>query len=188
MEIWKDIEGYEGLYQVSSFGRVKSLKRFDSCNRLVQERVLKTSKRSKNLEYLQVSLCKNGKIKNFLVHILVAKAFIENPCNYPMVNHKDENPNNNEVSNLEWCTAKYNNNYGTRIQRQIATQTNRRDCSKSVAQYDLIGNLIAIYPSVKEAWRQTGISRSHISDVANDNPKYKTAGGYIWKFVEREVA
>lgn len=188
MEIWKDIEGYEGLYQVSSLGRVKSLERLNTRGRIIHEKILKPVKNRKNFEYRQVSLSKNGKIKNYLVHILVAKAFIENPNDYPMVNHKDENPSNNSMNNLEWCDAKYNNNYGTRIVRQIATQTNRSDCSKPIAQYDLKGNLVAIYPSVKEAWRQTGISRSHISDVANGNPKYKTSGGFIWKFIESEVA
>lgn len=188
MEIWKDIEGYEGLYQVSSFGRVKSLERLDRCKRKIQSRILKSVKVHKNAEYQQVSLSKNGRIKNYLVHVLVAKSFIDNTNNYPCVNHKDENPNNNEISNLEWCTYRYNNNYGTRLARQIKTQTNRKDCSKVVGQYDLQGNLIAIYPSAKEAWRQTGISRSHICDVARNNPKYKTAGGYIWKYLEREVA
>lgn len=187
MEVWKDIEGYEGLYQVSSLGRIKSLERLDSCGRKIKSRFLKPIKTNKRVEYQQVSLCQNGKVKNYLVHILVAKAFIPNINNYTDINHKDENPSNNTASNLEWCTPAYNNSYGTRIKRMAMTQKNRKDCSKKVAQYDLQGNLIEIYPSTKEAWRQTGISRSHIGDVARNKSKYKTAGGYIWKYVEREV-
>ena len=188
METWKSIKGYEGLYQISSNGRIKSLERLDSCGRKVRERILKPIQGNKRVEYRQVSLSKNGIAKNYLIHILVAKTFIPNPNNYTDVNHKDENPKNNVVSNLEWCTPTYNNNYGTRVERMAKTQRNRADCSKKVAQYDLQGNLIGIYPSTKEAWRQTGISRSHISDVARNNTKYKTAGGFVWKYLESEVA
>ena len=109
VEIWKDIKGYEGLYQVSNLGRIKSLPR-KSKNRIVkQENIKKPSTLPKG--YLQICLYKNGKVKYSSIHRLVAKTFIPNPNKFPCVNHKDCNPKNNEVSNLEWITYKENNNY-----------------------------------------------------------------------------
>lgn len=111
-EIWKDIKGYEGLYQVSTLGRVKSIS-------YGKEKILVLTPRtgSNKRKEVKVTLCKNGKRKYFLVHRLVAEAFIPNPNNVPQVNHKDENSINNIVTNLEWCTSKYNCNYGTRNER-----------------------------------------------------------------------
>ena len=115
-EIWRPIEGYEGLYEVSNTGRVKSLNRYvkgkGESYSLQKGRVLSPGK-DKN-GYLFVILTCNGKRKMFLVHRLIAQTFILNPDNLPQVNHKDEDKSNNRVENLEWCTAKYNNNYGTR--------------------------------------------------------------------------
>ena len=111
MEIWKDVVYFEGLYQVSNLGRVKSL----NYSRTGREKVLKPSKTN---GYLQVYLYKEGKSKRFSIHRLVAFAFIPNPNNLPIVNHKDEDKSNNCVDNLEWCTVAYNNNYGTKNQRQ----------------------------------------------------------------------
>ena len=111
-EQWRPIEGYEGLYEVSNLGRVKSLK----CGR---ERILKPQMKKKG--YLQVGLRKEGKYKMFKVHRLVAQAFIPNPEGLPQINHKDENPSNNRVENLEWCDSKYNNNYGTHNERIVQT-------------------------------------------------------------------
>ena len=110
MEEWRDISGYEGLYQVSSCGRVKSLRNNQGNYR---EKILKqkTDKRG----YKHTCLWKNGKTKYYLVHRLVALTFIENLNNYPEVNHKDECKYNNYVENLEWCTVAYNNSYGTRL-------------------------------------------------------------------------
>ena len=117
MEIWKTINGYEGLYEVSNLGRVRSL---DRCvkysngqthihrGRILVPGISKTG-------YMQVCLCKNGKMKHPLVHRLVADAFLENPGNLPQINHKDENPSNNVVENLEWCTPDYNLHYGERL-------------------------------------------------------------------------
>ena len=119
-EIWKDIEGYEGIYQVSNKGRVKSLKRKICSNsnnhkyNTLSEKLLKLSGGGK---YIQVILCKDGKTSAKLVHRLVAQAFIPNPNNYPVINHKDENKKNNDVRNLEWCTYKYNNEYNGRIEK-----------------------------------------------------------------------
>ena len=108
IEEWKDVKGYEGLYMISNLGRIKSLQ---GCKYRKQERILKQYKKTGG--YYQVSLSKNHKSKWFTVHRLVAINFIDNPNNYPQINHIDENKSNNSASNLEWCTAKYNNNYGS---------------------------------------------------------------------------
>ena len=117
-EIWKDIEGYEGLYKVSNLGRIKSLPKFHKTRYsgyMKKERILKP--RFDTYGYLMVVLCKNKKEKNYLVHKLVANAFIPNTKNYDCINHKDEDKTNNCVDNLEWCDRYYNNNYGTRNKR-----------------------------------------------------------------------
>jgi len=118
-EIWKDIEGYEKFYQVSNFGRIKSLNRIDSSNHRICEKILKLKKRK---NYLGVDLHKNGELRTYSVHRLVAQAFIPNPDNKPQVNHIDEDKYNNQVNNLEWCTVLYNNTYGTRMERQISSK------------------------------------------------------------------
>lgn len=110
-QIWREIPGYEGLYQVSNTGRVRSL----NYNGTRKTKVLKQI--TDKLGYKRVNLFKNNKKKNYLVHRLVALAFIPNPNNYPIINHKDENPSNNYYKNLEWCTYEYNNNYGTKKQK-----------------------------------------------------------------------
>ena len=119
-EEWRPIEGYEGLYEVSSYGRVRSLDRYDSNNHFRKGKVLSPVKNKDG--YLQVNLCCNGKYKMFLVHRLAAQAFIPNPDNLPEINHKDENPGNNNVDNLEWCTRKYNINYGSRKDKERDTK------------------------------------------------------------------
>ena len=115
MEEWRDIKGYEGYYQISNLGRVKSLPRDVGSNRCKKEIIMKTSIDKDGYEHLV--LCKDGKQKHFRVNRLVAQAFIPNPNNYPVVNHKDENKTNNRVENLEWCTITYNINYGDRTEK-----------------------------------------------------------------------
>ena len=115
-EVWKDIKEYEGLYQVSNLGRVKCL----GNNRNKKEKILSQAKNSKG--YLYVHLSKNNKKRTVAVHILVAQAFIPNILNLPEVNHKDEDKINNYSSNLEWCTRRYNNTYGSRIEKAISTR------------------------------------------------------------------
>lgn len=136
--------------------------------------------RHKGMSYKAVTIKINGKYRIQSVHRLVAEAFIPNPNNLPFVNHKDENPSNNKVDNLEWCDAKYNNSYGNRGIKCGLSQRNRKDVSKAVIQYDLSMNKIAEFPSAMEAHRITGVSRSAICHVCNKTPKYYTAGGYIW--------
>ena len=164
-EIWKDIEGYEGLYQISDKGRVKSL-------RFGKEKILKSVIDKKN--YLQVVLYKNKIKKHFQVHRLVALAFISNPQNYPQVNHKDENPSNNNLENLEWCTSKYNINYGTRIQRFIEKK------SKTVLQFTKSGEFIKKWKSAKDAERNLGYSTGNITSCCRG--KAKSAYGYVWRY------
>ena len=110
-EIWRPVVGYEGLYELSSYGRVRSLDRYDNRNRFRKGHIMKQSYCSKG--YLTIDLCLNGKVKKCLVHRLVAEAFLPNPDNLPQVNHKNEVKSDNCVDNLEWCDAKYNLNYGT---------------------------------------------------------------------------
>lgn len=183
--LWKPIPGYEGLYSVSSDGKVKSLFRY---HRTLKPNVSKNG-------YESVELFKDKKSKRLLVHRLVAIAFIPNPENLPQVNHKDENKRNNSVSNLEWVTAKQNMAHGTRLKRQLASidytteerkkiaRTNGKVVSRSVAQI-LNDSVVATYPSAKEASRATGISHSHICECAK-GIRYKRAGGYEWKYIER---
>ena len=123
MEEWRDIKGYEGAYQVSSYGRIRSLDRIverKTGNYKHKGRILKQNDDTHG--YLKVNLTKHDKKKTFKVHRLVAQAFIPNPNNYTVINHKDENKTNNKVENLEWCTSKYNNNYGTIQKRHSETK------------------------------------------------------------------
>lgn len=166
-EYWKPVVGYEGHYQVSNFGRVKSIK-------FGKGRILKPT--TNLYGYLFVKLCKDGKVKPFTVHRLVAEAFLPNPDNLPQVNHKDENKQNNIVSNLEWCSAQYNNTYDTRIER-VAEKTTNGKCSKPVLQYTLEGNFIKEWKSVAEC-RRNGFR--HVDDVCRG--ERKSCGGYIWKY------
>ena len=122
-EIWRPIEGYEGLYEVSSYGRVRSLDKYVKCDyekyRLHKGKVLSPGKDKDG--YLSVVLSCNGKLHLKKIHRLVAEAFIPNPDNLPQVNHKDEDKTNNRVDNLEWCNRKYNCNYGSRNIRRRET-------------------------------------------------------------------
>lgn len=172
MEIWKKINGY-GDYQVSSMGRFKSLK-------YGKERIMKLIKDSNG--YLQVQLCKNGKVILYLVHRLVAQAFIDNPDNLPQVNHKNENKADNRVENLEWCDRKYNINYGTGRQRSAEKRLNGTQ-SKPVYQYSLDGEFVAEYPSTNEVERQLGYDQGYISKCCNG--KCKTSYGYKWSFIKK---
>ena len=123
MEEWKDVVGYEGLYEVSNLGRIRSIDRkvrYKDSYRTVKGVYIKQI--SEIYGHLIVKLCKEGKKKQYYVHRLVAQAFIPNPNNLPCINHKNEIPYDNRVDNLEWCTVLYNNTYGTRTQKEIETK------------------------------------------------------------------
>ena len=167
-EIWRDVVGYEGLYQVSNLGRVKSL----NYHIYGKERILKPGNSSGG--YFVVSLCKNSKRKPFYIHRLVATAFIPNPNNKPEVNNKDENKTNNRVDNLEWMTSKENINFGTHNER-IA-----RSLSKSVLQFAKNGEFVKEWQSIHQIERDLGFSPGNISQCCNG--KLKTAYNFIWKF------
>lgn len=170
MALWKDVAGYEGLYRVSEDGQVISLPRtVVISNKTIhrREKPMKVHMRGKRgLLYCAVTLTKDGQSKTFSVHRLVANAFIPNPCNLPEVNHKDKNPLNNRVENLEWCTRQYNIDY-----------------SKSKPVLQIKGDIVVgSYKSIKDAGRITGIKRTGINNVLTGWAK--TAGGYKWAYCE----
>lgn len=165
-------------YFVSEDGEIWDSKR---------KRFLPQCYRQKGMGYKCVTLCINGEYKLCSVHRIVAKTFLPNPDNLPFVNHKDEDPSNNKVDNLEWCTPAYNSGYGTRGIRSGLAQRNRPDCSKGVTQFDLSGKKIAEFPSAMEAHRQTKVGRPAICKVCNHQPKYYTAGGFLWEWTKEIV-
>lgn len=201
-EVWKEIKGYEGLYSVSNTGRVKSLRR---------NKIMALKKTVDG--YLRVGLRKKGQ-KWYSVHRLVAIAFIENPNGCPQINHKDECKTNNNVDNLEWCTAKYNSNYGTHIERMIKNtdyskidyrarhehtdyakrylntdykkigEATRKRLSKEVIQYSLLGNKVAEWGSTREIERILHYDHKGIVNCCNG--RYRTSYGYIWKYAKNE--
>lgn len=157
----RDIKGYEGKYMISDQGQVWSN---------YKKGFLKSTERS--CGYLCVNLYKNGKPTNFSIHRLVAEAFIPNPNDLPIINHKDENKQNNNVDNLEWCNYSYNNSYGSKIEK-VNQKLNHK-----TYQYDLDGNLIAVWPSQREASRQLNISPGGINNVIKG--KRKSIHGFIF--------
>lgn len=173
LETWRDVAGYEGLYQVSDFGDVRSLGMWANTRgggkRFVKGRVLKPGKDRGG--YLLVNLYKNSKMKTHKVHRLVAQTFIENPYNLPEVNHIDEVKTNNQVTNLEWCDHAYNMTYGTRTER----------CSKKVLQLTLDGIIVREWASVNECGRN-GFSIGNVAACCNG--KLKTHKGYRWMYAE----
>ena len=174
-ENWKEIAGYEGIYEVSDQGRIKSL----GNNKSRKEKILKPQKECSG--YLQIGLYKDGHVKMLKVHRLVAEAFIPNPQGLETVNHKDEDKTNNTVSNLEWMSRKDNINYGTRNKRAAEANINNFGVSKAVQMIDKqTGELLATFPSIRGAERVTGISRYGICLCCR--AKQKSAGGFLWQY------
>lgn len=167
-EIWKDIKDYEGHYQVSNLGNVRSIKN----NKKI---LLKPYKNVKRSGYLEVYLRLPGSKKTFKIHRLVAQAFIENPNNLPQINHKDENKEHNNVNNLEWCDGNYNIHYGTALIRMGKSHR------KKVAQYSLTGELINTFNSQTEAAKATNSKQGSISDCIRGI--INKHNGFIWKLI-----
>lgn len=193
IEVWRPVVGYEGRYEVSNLGRVKSLESVVS-GRLRNiyhspDRILKPIKH--RCGYLFVHLVSESKAKNKrLIHRLVAEAFIDNPNNHPQVNHKDENKQNNlvfvdkdgtidfEKSNLEWCTRSYNINHGTRNKR--VSEKLRLSKGKSILQFTSGGELLREWRSAAEAARILGLNISPICNCLQG--RTCTSYGYVWKY------
>ena len=178
-EIWKDIKDYEGLYQVSNWGRIKRLRRLitNQYNSFyIEEKILKPQKN--RYGYLYINLYKNGIMKHKTIHKLVAEVFLPNPNNLPQINHKDEDKTNNHVNNLEWCDRKYNINYGTRNERISKSQINGKR-SKIVIQYNLDGTFVREWPSAMECERN-GFEHSLIIYCCQG--KRKTHKGFKWSY------
>lgn len=163
-EIWRDVVGYEGRYQASDLGNIKSL----ISNKILKPRI------DKNGYFKVILYTGNGDKKEFRLHRLIAETFIPNPENLPCVNHIDEDKTNNAVDNLEWCTVAYNNTYGTRLERMSKTR------SKPIIQLSLEGDFIREWNSTREAAEFMGCCRENINRCLVGVTK--TAYGYKWKY------
>lgn len=183
MEIWKDIEGYEGQYQISSLGRVKSLERItrfknrDSI-RKEPEKILAYKKHHKG--YVKAQLRKRDILKSYFVHRLVAQAFLPNTENKETVNHKDGDKLNNTIENLEWMSNTENMQHAYRTGIRDNKKLHEKQ-KKPVAQYTKDGQLVAKYPSIDDAVKATGFRQSGISSCCLG--RYKSTFGYVFKFI-----
>ena len=183
-EEWRDIKGYEGLYQISNLGRIKSFDKViaqkNNSTAIKKGRILHWSSDGR---YLFIRLTDSNRVrKNYKVHRLVAFAFPEICGEWfegAEVNHKNEIKTDNRAENLEWCTQSFNVNYGTRNQRTSEKNTNG-SCSKTILQYSLDEQFIKEWPSVSEIQRTLNYSRSFICQVCKN--KYKQAYGFKWKY------
>lgn len=191
-EIWKDIKGYEGIYQVSNLGKVKSLKRKVRAEKggyYTKEKELKIFE--DNIGYLAVGLTDNGKTKIIRLHRLIAEAFIPNPENKPVINHINGIKNDVRIENLEWNTYKENSQHAVKTGLKKVTEKQRNASSKNilkareinsvkVRQLDLNGNYIKTWNSMTEIKSTLNINYQGISDCCLG--KKKTAYGYKWKY------
>ena len=181
-EIWKDVKNYEGLYQVSNLGRVRSLdvrtyqkNKFGKFKYVLHKgKILKIQKQRNG--YFTIDLHMNGKFERKIIHRLVAETFISNPNNYQYINHKDSNTSNNRVDNLEWCTQKYNIKYAYDFGNKIPPNM------RSVNQIDENGKITATFISIQEAERKTSIKSANISKCCRK--LRNKAGGYQWAYTE----
>lgn len=171
-EEWRPVVGYEGLYEISNLGNVKSL----NYHREKKDRILNIYDCN---GYKFVNLYKDGNPKKGQIHRLVAMAFIPNPNNFPIINHKDENLSNNRVENLEWCDYKYNTNYGNRVKKFVAKK------NKRIVQLSKEGEVITEYSSFMEAQEKTGLQYTNISKVCRGLREF--CGGYRWKYFDKET-
>ena len=186
-EIWKDIEGYEGIYQVSNLGRIKALKkivRWDGGKDYPREEYI-MKKIVKNSGYEQITLSKNSTQVRRIVHRLVASAFLPKDPTRPFINHKDGNKANNRVDNLEWCTTKENNLHKYRVLGHRPSTLGRfgKDSPKSkrVKQLSLDGSLVKLWDCASDAVRECGFDSAGISKVAYGKQSHHK--GYRWEYV-----
>lgn len=177
-EIWKDVSGYEGIYQISNFGNIKRLSysiiRSNGNKQSWKEKILNPTKDASGYYGIRSCTKTTGKSETLRIHRLVAEAFIPNPNNLPCVNHKDGNKLNNKVDNLEYCTYSHNIKH--------AFNNGLRHDTKKINQYDLNGNFIATYNSIREAERITGTRNTGINECLHNN--YKSSNGFIWKYAD----
>ena len=172
IEVWKDVIGYEGIYEVSNLGIIRSVERYDYSG---HKRKAKTIAFVIDRDgYAKVHLCLCGKSKYHFVHRIVATAFIDNPENLPQINHKDENKKNNKAENLEWCTSKYNKNYGRRAER-FGRRRGRPVVCLETGQ---------VFYSSGDAGRNMGIRREDIHACCTGYRNTHSAGGYHWAFAD----
>ena len=180
-EEWKDIPNYEGLYQASNLGRIKSLERFrkgeNGCLISIKEKILKPSINHKG--YYRIQLCKQSIVKAYMVHRLVWEAFNGSIPEGLQVNHINEVKSDNRLLNLNLMTSKENVNYGTRNERSAKKKINGKK-SKPVLQFDLQDNFIKEFPSLMQVYRELGFNQRHICECCKG--KLKTAYGYKWKY------
>lgn len=182
MEVWKDIEGFEGLYQISSLGNVKTLSYGPKNVRQLsnKSKILKQSLSSSG--YLHVQLYKQGKSKTIMTHILVAKAFVDNPSNKREVNHIDGNKSNNNMNNLEWVTRSENLSHAIKLGLRKPPMLNKKGKDnknrKPVIQYSKDGELIKTWDSIADAARYYGTTISAISSCTHG--RKKTCVNYKW--------
>ena len=192
-EIWKDIKGFEGMYQVSNLGRVRSVDRFDSIGRLQKGNIKAIRDNGKG--YKTVNLHKDNKDKKCRVHRLVATAFIENPDNKPEVHHIDSDRSNNKLENLQWVTSKENNNFPEHIESMKKNpnwlKTRKSAVAKATEKAIVVnsrrtkftrGDVSLEFSSLAEGARQLGLDRSRCAKVANG--KRKHTHGYKVEYVQ----
>lgn len=182
-EIWKPIKGYDGLYEVSNLGNIASL------NYCGTGRRQNLKFKEQGMGYCTVGISKNGKAKTFLVHRLVAEAFVPNPENYPLVNHIDEDKLNNRADNLSWCTYEQNNNHGTknkRISQKLKGKGVNRGRSRAVIAI-LPDGTEEYYPSMAEVGRVLSSSKGNISGNISKaiRGELKTAYGRKWRYADK---
>lgn len=164
IEEWRDIKGFEG-YQISSFGRIKSLEKIDYLGHHRKEKILKPSKTKDG--YLKVALCKDGEKKSYYIHRLVGNAFLQNPYNLPLINHINEIKTDNRVENLEWCDSTYNVRYSQ---------------AKPVNQFTKDGKFIRRWDCINEIQYQLGFSNGHIIKCCQG--KLKSSYGFKWFYAD----